>query len=393
MIAYTNYLSDARVMKEAEAAVQAGFNVDFLSLRKESEYKREIINNVQVYRLNQQRYRGGNSIYYILSYLEFFLRCFLKQTYLFFKHKYRIVHVNNMPDFLVFSALIPKLLGAKIILDIHDPMPLIYSTKFQRGKNKLLYKILILQERFSAKFCDHVITVHDPIKNEILIKDGIPERKISVIANFADADVFKLNREYMINKKIKLVFYGTIAERFGLEVAIKAIAGIQDRNNIFLKIIGEGDFSESLKRIIKKYHIENSVDFENKVYPYTELPNILKGFHLGLVSYKLSTATDYMLPVKMMELLAMGIPVITIANRAIIYYFRQDECFYYNPDSDQSLADLLKYLIQNSDQILKRRKNILKIRNRYLWSDERKKYIDILYQLSNLNDWSNDEKN
>ena len=28
-----------------------------------------------------------------------------------------------MPDFLVFSALIPKLLGAKVVLDLHDPMP------------------------------------------------------------------------------------------------------------------------------------------------------------------------------------------------------------------------------------------------------------------------------
>ena len=28
-----------------------------------------------------------------------------------------------MPDMLILSALVPKLLGAKVILDLHDPMP------------------------------------------------------------------------------------------------------------------------------------------------------------------------------------------------------------------------------------------------------------------------------
>jgi len=39
---------------------------------------------------------------------------------------YRLIHVHNMPDVLLFSALVPRLLGAKILLDLHDPTPEVF---------------------------------------------------------------------------------------------------------------------------------------------------------------------------------------------------------------------------------------------------------------------------
>ena len=102
------------------------------------------------------------------------------------KYNYRLIHVNNIPDFLVFTAIIPKLFGTKIILDIHDPMPNTFLTKFRGNFNTLFYKFLLLQEQISAKFADHVVTVHEPLKRDVLIKDGIPEEKITVVSNFAD---------------------------------------------------------------------------------------------------------------------------------------------------------------------------------------------------------------
>jgi hypothetical protein len=37
--------------------------------------------------------------------------------------RYNLVHVHNMPDVLVFEAFIPRVCGARVILDLHDPMP------------------------------------------------------------------------------------------------------------------------------------------------------------------------------------------------------------------------------------------------------------------------------
>src|SRR5215467_4119998 len=98
MVAYTYYEVDPRVIREAEAAVTGGFEVDFLALRKPGTAPTEDICGVRLIRLNQAKYRGRGHFRYLMAYLEFFFRCFVKTTVLFVKRRYRVVHVNNMPD-------------------------------------------------------------------------------------------------------------------------------------------------------------------------------------------------------------------------------------------------------------------------------------------------------
>ena len=78
--------------------------------------------------------------------------------------------MNNIPDFFVFCALLPKLMGAKVLLDIHDPMPNTFASKFKSGENGFFFKLLLWQERLSAAFADQVLTVHDPVKEYVLVE-------------------------------------------------------------------------------------------------------------------------------------------------------------------------------------------------------------------------------
>ncbi len=56
--------------------------------------------------------------------------------------KYDLVHVHNMPDFLVFAAAVPKLMGSKTILDIHDIVPELYCSKFGISSNSVVFKLI-----------------------------------------------------------------------------------------------------------------------------------------------------------------------------------------------------------------------------------------------------------
>ena len=91
----------------------------------------------------------------------------VKTSALFFERRYRVVHVNNMPDFLVFTTIIPRLFGIKVILDIHDPMPNTFVPKFKGQEKGFFYRILLWQERVSAAYCSQVITVHHPVRDGI----------------------------------------------------------------------------------------------------------------------------------------------------------------------------------------------------------------------------------
>ncbi len=159
MIAYTYYQSDPRVIREAEAAVAAGMEVDFFALRRPGDPPVQVLRGVTVYHLLQSRYRGGDRLLYMIAYLRFFILCFIKTSVQFLKRRYRVIHVNNMPDFLVFSTVVAKVFGAKIILDIHDPMPNTFASKFGSEERGFFCRILLWQELLSSSFANQVITM------------------------------------------------------------------------------------------------------------------------------------------------------------------------------------------------------------------------------------------
>jgi len=225
-----------------------------------------MVRGVRVIRVNQSKYRGKTRFRYLLAYLDFFLRCFVKTTALFFKQRYSVIHVNNMPDFLVFSTIVPKLCGTKIILDIHDPMPNTFASKFKGEENGFFYRMLLWQERLSAAYCSRVITVHDPVRDGILIKHGLAPDSIKVIANFADEELFPLRKLYNVDGKVRCIFHGTILERSGLGTLITALANIRNKDRISVKIIGEGDFSPTLKGMIRSSNLDHVVEFDNHTY-------------------------------------------------------------------------------------------------------------------------------
>ena len=181
--------------------------------------------------------------------------------------------MNNIPDFFVFAVIIPKIFGSKIVLDIHDPGPLTFLTKYESKKDSLFYKLLLLEEKLSVKFADRVITVHKLIKDEVLKNDGLSLDKIDVVTNFSDEFNFCFIQNYRVNSEIKMVFHGTIAERFGLDYVLNEMRDLAC-NKVNLTIIGEGDYSSFIKNKIEEYKLAGRVIFANKFYPVHNLKGI-----------------------------------------------------------------------------------------------------------------------
>ncbi len=382
MIAYTYYQSDPRVIREAEAAVHAGFAADFLSLRREQDPAVEEIRGVRVYHLRQSRYRGSGVLSYVLAYLQFFLRCLCKGTVLFLRRRYRVIHVNNMPDFLVFSTVIPKLLGAKIVLDIHDPMPDTFASKFKSGERGFFYRLLLWQERLSVWYADRTITVHQPVKDCVLVKHGLRPELIQTVCNFADEELFQLRPSYCVNGKVCLAFHGTILERSGLRNLVVAVSRMRHRDKVKVKIIGEGDFSQTLKGLIDSLGIRDVVDFDNRSYPVREIPRLISDCNLGIVPLEISSITNFALPLKLLEYTSLGLPVLTVRNVAIRHYFNEEDCLFYEWDDVDSLRDILDCLAQGPSLLLPYRQRAAELRQKFLWSRERDKYIALLKDLA-----------
>src|SRR5512143_623244 len=107
MIAYSDYNQDARIKSYIRILIKAGHCVDLFALKDGSGKTVEHFDGFSLYRLSG-KYRGGNRLLYVYSYLKFFLLTFFSLNQLDFKKKYTAVHVHNMPNFLVFAAVLQR---------------------------------------------------------------------------------------------------------------------------------------------------------------------------------------------------------------------------------------------------------------------------------------------
>ena len=150
MVVYAFYESDTRVLQYANALAERGDVVDVFALRREGSPAREVLNGVNVYRIQTRRVNERGKFAYLRRILRFFFLSFFCLTRRHMAKSYDAVHVHSVPDFLVFAALIPKLSGSRIILDIHDILPEFYASKFGVKPSSLLFRSLLWVENFPA---------------------------------------------------------------------------------------------------------------------------------------------------------------------------------------------------------------------------------------------------
>ena len=262
-------------------------------------------------------------------------------------------------------------------------MPRTYLAKFPGSGRRGFYRLLLWQEKLSAAFSNRIMTVHEPVKRDILVGTGSRRARSSVIVNFADDRIFRPRAPYTVDRPVRMIYYGTVAARFGFAGVLAAIRAVRRRDGLFFKIIGKGDEEAALRERIGTLGLEGVVEFENTAYPVRQLPEIVGRYHLGLVPYSPSPATDYMLPVKLMELLAMGIPAITAPNTAIRHYLDDRLYFGYDPRNMETLTRLLDRIVEDPSLLLGKRDAILRASEKFRWTSERSKYLDVLAHLSN----------
>ena len=169
------YEADNRVRRYAETLTQRGDVVEVISLRRQGQGDYNVLNGVRVHRV-QERVRNEKRKWdYLRRILGFFIRSATLITKMHLARPFDLVHVHSVPDFEVFAALLPKLNGAKVILDIHDIVPELYCNKFKEKQYSILFKALVLVERLSTKFADHTIISNDLWKERLISRSVLPE--------------------------------------------------------------------------------------------------------------------------------------------------------------------------------------------------------------------------
>ena len=157
MLAYTFYETDGRVRRYAEALVKRGDQVDAIALADGDKPNSEVMQGVHLFRIQKRVIDENGPVSYLIKLLVFFFRSAWVLTVRHLREPYAVIHVHSVPDFEVFATLIPRLMGARVILDIHDLVPEFYASKFKVGKRSLIFQLLVLLERLSIAYSNYVI--------------------------------------------------------------------------------------------------------------------------------------------------------------------------------------------------------------------------------------------
>ncbi len=389
IVVYSHYSRDARVRRYAESLARNGFEVDVICLKENYQPKEK---NISLIMYPIPRIRTGR-VWYITEYLLFFLYSSLILSLYYFTRKYKYIHINNMPEILVFSAIIPKIFGAKIILDMHDPMPELYISKYHVSENSQIVKLLKRIEGRCFQFADYIFTANDAFKKIFFKRHKFLHNKIIVILNCPDPKIF--NSTYHLfdssenkpfdstqDKQFTLLYMGTVEKRFGLDIVLEAISTlIKEIPNIKFIIIpkleNEGKYFNFLKLKFKSLKIEKYIDIL-KPQPLEKIAQKLKSADIGVVLAQNGVFTENIFPVKLLEFIQMNVPVIATKTKILSQYFDNNSIFFLPiNNSEQFIKATLK--IYKSQSLRKKlTANAHSYLQKFNWLKEEQKYLDLV---------------
>ena len=294
---------------------------------------------------------------------------------------------HNMPDFLVFSGLVPKLLGSKLILDLHDPMPELIRSIYDVPPKHWLVRLLVHIERWSIAFADLVATPNITFR-DLFISRGCPSKKIVIVMNSPQVELFDPKRfetessPAEKNDSFQLMYHGLLVERHGLETAIRAVEALrEDIPGLQFHIYGERTpYMDQMGDLIKNLGLESVVLYHGRK-TQVEIAQALASIDLGIIPNRRNPFTDLNMPTRIFENLAMGKPVIVPNTRGIRDYFTKDQVIFFEPDDVESLARAIRWAYLNPQELHQTVSRGREVLNAHTWSNEREHFVQSLHDL------------
>jgi glycosyltransferase involved in cell wall biosynthesis len=389
MVTFSPYPFDPRPRRSIDALIAEGATVDLICLGSKNDVKGQAPHGVKVIRIPLKHPRRGKfeyafryGIFIMISSLTFAVRSLGR--------RYDLVYVHNMPDILVASALIPKMLGSKVVLDLHDPMPELMMTIFRTQEDNRSVRLMKSLEKWSIARADLAVTVNVACKR-IFSSRSCPAEKIAVVMNAPDGQIFPCREPKLRSlstqdgdRRFVIMYHGSIVERNGLDVALDALARVRKAiPGAELRIFGsQTAFLDHVMERARSMGLQDAVQYlgprrlEDLV---TEIDNC----DLGIIPNHRNAFTDINTPTRVFEYLAMGKPVIAPSTQGILDYFNQDSLIFFEPGNAVELAQQIEYAFLHPREVLEIVRRGQEIFSEHTWDREKETLVSRVGSLFN----------
>jgi glycosyltransferase involved in cell wall biosynthesis len=374
---------DPRVRREVAALAAAGHEVDVICLRHPGEPRRERRGRVTVHRLRVPLRRGGR-LGYVAAYAAFGLLAGAYAALLAARRRWDVVQVNTLPDVLVFAAAGPRLLGARVLLDLHEVMPEFFATKYGVAPEHSIVRLITRAEQASIRFADAAITCTEQMRAAFVARGGDPE-KLGVVLNAADEEVFDSRRfppRGRDPERFTLLCHGSLEERYGVDTLLRAAALLRDEiPELHVEIYGDGSERAALQELARALAISERVRFSDGFVPLEQLLSAIAEADAGVVAMRRDAFRDLTHCNKMFDFIAMRRPAIVSRTRSVEEYF-DEACFQlFEAGDERDLARAIRELHAHpllGDALVAR---AAAVSEPYRWSHQRERYLAAVERL------------
>jgi glycosyltransferase involved in cell wall biosynthesis len=325
MVHYSDFVVDSRIQRQARALAERGDRVDCVCLNDDEEIAVGD-GEIALHRASAGKPRGGTRAY-LEGNARFLAGAARKVSELDRRERFDLIEIHNMPDALVFAAWRPKLRGAPIVLNFHDTFPELFATLFQRPPNHPLVRLIRAEERVSAGLADGHIFVTAEAR-DLLSGRGVTAERSQIVMNTPDERVFGERRTPIAppsRGELRVVYHGGLADRFGVETLVRAVALLRGRGEpVTLDVYGSDAQAARTLAAAAAELTPVGVRIAPQPTPVEEIPSRLTEAHLGVVPTLRDDFTELLLPVKLLEYVHMGLPVVASRLPVIERYFGDD---------------------------------------------------------------------
>ena len=278
--------------------------------------QRETIDGVQVIRTWTYLAPNSGNGKRILNYVSYMISSVL--CFLFFCRRPNLIIATSPQFFNGWAGTIASWLKwCPFILEIRDIWPESIVTVGALKKNNLLVRILERLEKWMYRSANHIVTVGNGYRDNILSKVDVADR-ISVVTNGVDLDVFSPQQpskdflqKHGLEDRFVCSYVGTIGMAHGLGVVLRASEILKSlgREDVVFCLVGDGAHREKIERDVVESNLGDMVRFTGRL-PKSEMPMVLASSDCLLIHLKKTDLFATVIPSKIFEAMAMERPLV-----------------------------------------------------------------------------------
>jgi glycosyltransferase involved in cell wall biosynthesis len=370
---------DTRVRREVQALLDEGYEVEVFCLSRPGERLRERRGALTIWRMPFP-HRRASALAYLFEHAAFVIGVGLLLGVRHLHRRFAVVQANSIPDTIVFAALVPRLTGARVLLDLHECMPEFMATRFGRAPGSPFVRFVAAMEQASIRFAHRAITCTRQMRQAFTQRGADPSR-ITVVHNSADEAIFRPPPENGNggNGGFRLISHGSIEERYGLDTVIRAVALLRDElPDLRFDVYGEGSHREELIALARELGVEDRVRFSDGFVGLDELVSAIAHADAGVVAMKRDAFRDLTHCNKMFDFFSMRRPAIVSWTRSVAAYFDDNAIEFFRADDPRDLAQAVRRLYDDPQRRAALVEGAARENEPYRWPRQREVYLSVV---------------